>query len=208
MDMQKKSLAEKMISVMKECSYIEKDGTNSFHKYKYVSSNAVLQKVNDALVNHRVASFTRTRIISAEVATTNKGAQEKFVTAEAIITLVNADASEDKMEISAIGSGQDAGDKAVAKAQTMAIKYAWTMTLNISTGDDPEKDEQTDRSTSAAQSFADEYEQVYTKEQYQNLVDKTKRFISSFSAAEATLLRNAAQRAQARIAPPKEKGMM
>lgn len=42
------------------------------------------------------------------------------------------------------GSGQDAGDKAIMKAQTAAIKYAYMMSLCIATGDDPEADSKTD----------------------------------------------------------------
>ena len=39
-----------------------------------------------------------------------------------------------------MGSGQDAADKAVMKAQTAAIKYAFMLSLCIATGDDPEAD--------------------------------------------------------------------
>ena len=44
-------------------------------------------------------------------------------------------------------SGQDAGDKAVMKAQTAAIKYAYMLSLCIATGDDPEADSKTDENS-------------------------------------------------------------
>jgi len=49
-----------------------------------------------------------------------------------------------------MGSGQDSGDKAVMKAQTAAIKYAYLLSFAISTGDDPEADQRTDESSSAS----------------------------------------------------------
>lgn len=48
------------------------------------------------------------------------------------------------IHIKALGSGQDAGDKSCAKAQTMAIKYAYLTSLAIATDDDPEADSHTD----------------------------------------------------------------
>lgn len=44
------------------------------------------------------------------------------------------------MSIVGLGSGQDSGDKAIMKAQTAAIKYAYLLSFAISTGDDPEND--------------------------------------------------------------------
>jgi DNA-directed RNA polymerase subunit M/transcription elongation factor TFIIS len=38
----------------------------------------------------------------------------------------------------------------LSKAQTQAKKYAWLLALNISTGDDPEADERTDRAQEPA----------------------------------------------------------
>jgi len=52
------------------------------------------------------------------------------------IELVNADDANEVMTISGAGSGIDAGDKAIAKAQTMAVKYAWKDTLLIADKDD------------------------------------------------------------------------
>jgi hypothetical protein len=59
-----------------------------------------------------------------------------------------------KSFIVGLGSGQDVGDKAVMKAQTAAIKYAYLMSLAISTNDDPEADSRTDEGTASAQGQA------------------------------------------------------
>lgn len=137
-------LASKIIKVMDDCHYVEKDKANAFHKYRYASAEAILSRVNAALVSHGIATFAKTEILSSETLTTAKGSPEKFVTARVVITLVDAQTGE-AQEISGMGSGQDVGDKAIAKAQTMATKYAWITSLCIATGDDPEEDEDLDR---------------------------------------------------------------
>lgn len=137
-------LASKIIRVMDDCHYVEKDKANAFHKYRYASAEAILSRVNAALVAHGIATFAKTEILSSETLVTAKGSPEKFVTARVVITLVDAQTGESQ-EISGMGSGQDVGDKAIAKAQTMATKYAWITSLSIATGDDPEEDEDLDR---------------------------------------------------------------
>jgi hypothetical protein len=139
-----KSLASKLCKIMSECAYVQKDGRNEFHRYNYASAANVLEKVNESCVKHNVASFPVYEIISDKERTTSKGGTESLVTVQAKLTIIDGD-SGDMLTAVALGSGQDAGDKAVAKAQTMALKYAWMTTLNISTGDDPEADEETDK---------------------------------------------------------------
>ena len=59
------------------------------------------------------------------------------------VTLIDSESGE-SFAIKGLGSGQDAGDKALAKAQTMALKYCYMASLAIATGDDPEADSQID----------------------------------------------------------------
>ena len=134
-----KNIAMKMVKVMQECAYVQKQGFNAFNKYKYASAANVLEKVNDALTKNNVASFVTPKLISFTDVTTNTGKAEHLATVEATILLVDADSGE-SITVVGLGSGQDNGDKGVMKAQTAAIKYAWMLTLNISTGDDPEAD--------------------------------------------------------------------
>ena len=139
-----KSLASKLCKIQGECAYVQKDGKNEFHRYKYASAANVLEKVNDACVANNVASFPVYQILSEKDRPTKSGGVETLVTVQVALTIIDGD-SDDQITPIALGSGQDAGDKAVAKAQTMALKYAWMTTLNISTGDDPEADEETDK---------------------------------------------------------------
>ena len=50
-------LSKKLVEVMKDCRYIAKNGTNSFHGYKYATSADVLEKVNASLTKNGIVSI-------------------------------------------------------------------------------------------------------------------------------------------------------
>lgn len=140
------NIATKMIEVMNECSHIMKNGNNSFHSYKYATCSDVLEKVNSSFVKHGIATMAIPELLGMEKVTTSKGNKEHLATVKITIMLTDAESGE-VMSITGLGSGQDSGDKAVMKAQTAAIKYAYLMSLAISTGDDPEKETEPDKSS-------------------------------------------------------------
>lgn len=137
------SIAKKYVKVMEACGYIQKKGRNDFHRYNYAMASDVLEKVNEACVANGIATLANVEVISIFDVTTNKGNIEKLATVRTIYTLMCTDTGE-TMQISGIGSGQDAGDKAIMKAETASAKYAWMLSMNISTGDDPEADTSVD----------------------------------------------------------------
>ncbi len=138
------NLTTKLVQIMQECAYVQKNGTNEFHKYSYATSADVLERINSALTKHNVCSVACSELISLIDVTTNKGNLEHLATVKVAITLIDADSGE-QLTITGIGSGQNSGDKAVMKAQTAAIKYAYLLSMAISTGDDPEADSMTDQ---------------------------------------------------------------
>ena len=138
-------LAEKLIEVMKFCKYVVRNGLNTFHKYKYATSADVLEKVNAAFTKQGIATIVIPEIVEDATITTAKGTVEHLVTVKIEVTLVDKDSGETAI-FRGFGSGQDATDKAVMKAQTAALKYAYMLSLAIATGDDPEADEKTDES--------------------------------------------------------------
>ena len=99
--------------------------------------------MNAALVKHKLAAIVSPEIVGSSDVINNKGNTEHLVTVKAVITLVDTESGE-SVVVTGIGSGQDGGDKAVMKAQTAAIKYAYMLSLAISTNDDPEADSKTD----------------------------------------------------------------
>ena len=136
-------ISKKLVAVMKDCSHVAKNGTNDFHHYDYATAADVLQMVNESLTKHGISSVVSTSLADFHDVTTAKGNIEHLATVEIAVTLTDSDSGE-SVSIKALGSGQDAGDKAIAKAQTMAIKYAYLTSLAIATGDDPEADSHTD----------------------------------------------------------------
>ena len=138
-----KELAKKLSKVMQECSHIQKNGTNSYHGYRYATSADVLERVNESLVKNGIASAAHPELVSMENVTNARGTTEHLATVSMAIELTDTE-SGDTCTIYGIGSGQDVGDKAVMKAETAAIKYAYLLSLAVSTGDDPEADARTD----------------------------------------------------------------
>ena len=138
-----KNLAKKLVEVMKDCGHVAKNGSNDFHKYKYATAADVLSLVNDSLTKHGIMSAVDSNLIEMREVTTVKGNSERLATVETVVTLTDSDSGE-SVKIKGLGSGQDAGDKSVMKAQTAAIKYSYLLSFSISTGDDPEADTHTD----------------------------------------------------------------
>lgn len=140
-------IAKKMVAISSECGHVVKNGFNDFHKYKYATAADVLEAVNASLVKHKVASIATPSILSSFDVTNAKGNVEHQVTVGINITLIDSESGE-FIDLYGIGTGQDAGDKAVMKAETAAIKYAYLLSMAISTGDDPEADTTTDADNS------------------------------------------------------------
>ena len=136
-------ITKKFVEVMKDCSHVSKNGTNSFHNYKYATAADVLEKVNYSLTKYGIASVVTPNLLSMQQVTTAKGNVEQLATVEVTITLIDSDSGE-TLTLKGLGSGQDPSDKSIAKAQTMALKYAYLASLTIATGDDPEADLHTD----------------------------------------------------------------
>lgn len=141
-------IAAKLSKVMAACHYVQKCGKNQFHNYKYAMAADVLEKVNNSLVENGLAAVVTPELIDFKDVTTAKGNTERLATVKTTITLIDSESGE-TLQLTGLGSGQDAGDKAVMKAQTASIKYAWMLSLQISTGDDPEADETVDERTSS-----------------------------------------------------------
>ena len=139
-----KQIAKKLVQVMADCAYVQKNGSNDFHKYKYATAADVLEKVNASLVKHCVAVTAQAELIDLRDVVTLKGSTERLATVKTTLTLIDAESGE-SVSCSGIGSGQDPGDKAAMKACTASIKYAYMLTLAMATGDDPEADSSVDQ---------------------------------------------------------------
>ena len=154
------SIAKKLVKVMQECSFVPKNGTNSYHNYKYVTAEDVLSAVNKSLAKYGIACIVIPTLESNIDVVNQKGNIEHLATVSVHIQLIDSESGE-AVDLFGMGSGQDAADKAVMKAQTAAIKYAFMLSLCIATGDDPEADARTDEGS------YDEPQYRQTQPQYQ-----------------------------------------
>ena len=148
-------LAVKLIEVMRMCKYVVRNGVNTFHRYRYATSADVMEKVNAAFTKYGIATIVVPEIVKDESVTTTKGTVEHLITVKIEVTLVDKDSGETAI-FRGFGSGQDSTDKAVMKAQTAALKYAYMLSLAMATGDDPESDEKTDENMSVNKVTEDE----------------------------------------------------
>ena len=124
------ALKEKLLNVMAECSHISRDAYNSEVGYPYVTAAKLNDVVNRALIANRIVTTAQSKLVDMRVADKNI-----LATVEVEITLYDVD-SDESLTIRGVGSGIDAGDKSVAKAQTMAVKYAWSKSLLIADSSD------------------------------------------------------------------------
>ena len=124
-------ITEKLLRVMQACAHIGKDAVNDEVGYPYVSAAKINDAVNRALTDNGIATTAESKII--DIRTIDKNI---LATVEVEITLYDG---EETLKIKGVGSGIDSFDKSVAKAQTMAVKYAWKNTLLIAdSSDDPD----------------------------------------------------------------------
>lgn len=132
-------LAKKIVAVMKECHNVEKKSFNNKQGYKYASAAALVSMVNDALTKNNIATLAETELLKKDIVTSSEGKTSNYASVKITVTLIDADSGE-TAKISGVGDGWDSLDKAVAKAQTQALKYAYMSSFAIAQGDDPDDD--------------------------------------------------------------------
>lgn len=137
-------IAAKILEVMQAVGYLQKDKENKEQHYKYLSTEHALEKINEALLKQKLITQSVYQVTESKEKPTKNGAIWQLVTVSCTLTIIDAESDEVLVNV-AFGSGTDPGDKAVAKAQTQARKYAWLSALNIPVGDDPEEDSSTDK---------------------------------------------------------------
>ncbi|MHC5227546.1 ERF family protein [Enterococcus sp. LJL99] len=132
-----KKLIHKIAEITQEVKRIPKTGWNDFHKYAYATESDIKQVIREELAKRDLVLFSDIVSHKVDEVLTAKGKTEYRTTIEVIYTLEDAETSETRM-FKGVGTGQDAGDKGVYKAQTGALKYALTNLFQVPTGADPE----------------------------------------------------------------------
>jgi len=132
--METKTLHSKLLEIMKEVGYLQKDGTNDFHHYNYVTERKVSEVFRNALASRSILFLTSVEDHSHDGQLSTVATRHQFIDVE----------SGETLEFCSAGEGYDKGDKGVYKAITGATKYALVKFFLLPTGDDPEADMHTD----------------------------------------------------------------
>ena len=133
------AIGTKMTAVMEACRYMPKDAENTFQHYRYTTAAGMFAKINEAMTAQGLYTQVEMTLLDMRDATTSKGNAEKHATVSAKIIVTDSESGE-TVTFTGLGSGQDAGDKAIMKANTAALKYAYIGGLCIAMSDDPESD--------------------------------------------------------------------
>jgi hypothetical protein len=131
-------IAAALHAVMSKVTYVQKQGKNDFHGYKYASEADLLEKLRPAMVEEGLML-----IPSIDYASQIDAHGNTMVTIN--YTLIHKSGEIWPHVIKAAGCGNDrnkngVGDKGLYKALTGANKYLLFKLFQIETGDDPEND--------------------------------------------------------------------
>jgi len=134
-------IAKALHAVMAKVSYVQKDGKNAFHGYRYASEAALLAALRPAMIEEGIFLIPSISFVKPIDDHGNTHVEMEY-------TLVHKDGDVWPYTIRAAGVGNDrakngaVGDKGVYKAITGANKYLLFKMFQIETGDDPETDTQ------------------------------------------------------------------
>jgi hypothetical protein len=139
-------LHRKLAQVMYEAERIPKNGVyDGPGRFRFVQAGDAADVIRKALAEKNVTMIpTSIELLSESEHETAKGTTMTTITVRTTWTLTDGETGE-TVVIQSMGSGADAGDKASPKAQTNAMKYALLMGFLLSTGDDSELSDSSDR---------------------------------------------------------------
>ncbi len=137
---QGRPLARKLALVLADVHRVPKNGRNDFHRYDYVYEADLVDHIRDKLAEHGVAIFPSVADHSVEEMQDARNRTTYLTTVTLDVTLIDGE-SGDMLTTTWVGQGMDSADKGYYKAYTGAIKYFLMKTFLISTGDDPELDD-------------------------------------------------------------------
>lgn len=143
-------LVAKIAEAMDVIGGVEKKGHNERQNYRYVKAADVAKAFRHELFKRGVILIANETKLEHELVETNSGGRMRFVTLTVEYTL--QDELETLGPMTAIANAMDSGDKAIFKAKTGALKY-FLRTLGIlpDEKDDPEADEEVDKSAGPPQ---------------------------------------------------------
>ena len=143
---EKKNLYQRILAIMDDVPYLQKDdnvSTGAGKSYKAITEEKVTTAIRAAMINHGVVivpveqEYDRT-----DLTLVDKNGNEKVSRLATVATkyrIINVDDPDDYIIAVSNGEGADTQDKGVGKAMTYAYKYLLLRTFAIPTGEDPDK---------------------------------------------------------------------
>lgn len=128
------NIYEKILAVMTDVEYLQKDGRVSSEKvnYNFLSEEKITANVRNSMIDHKLVMFP----VNCCQVISQTGFDEIIMT----YRFLDVEAPDSFIDVQTKGCGYDKGDKKSYKAMTGAFKYAMRQTFMISTGDDPDKE--------------------------------------------------------------------
>lgn len=137
---QERRLVKKLAEIMSAVKYIQKTGYNKFHKYSYATEADVSEAVREQLAQRFVMMIPSVLRREVREHKNRSGNVEYIAIVDMEFKFIDGESGEE-IVFHFSGEGQDAGDKAIYKAETGTQKYAMMKVFQIPTGDDPELDQ-------------------------------------------------------------------
>jgi hypothetical protein len=149
-------------AVMNQVGYVQKQGKNDFHKYRYAGEGHLLEVLRPAMVKEGLVLIPSHREVS-------KPDEFGNTTVTVDYTLAHKDGEVWPEKITVVGCGNDknskggVGDKGIYKAATGANKYLLFKLFQIETGDDPEVESAHDKDGAPVKPQASQQDPTQTK---------------------------------------------
>ncbi len=139
-----RSLVKKLAEIMGEVERVPKNGRNNAQGYDYVMEADILDAVRGGMAKRSLVMFPSVVDSKWGELLTKSGGKLRLCTSTVCFTIEDGDSGETR-SLNMLGEGTDQGDKASYKAATGAEKYALLKLFMISTGDDPERDDDSNK---------------------------------------------------------------
>jgi len=120
------NIHQRILAVMREISYIQKEDKMVNDMYRFVSHDAVTAALHPLMVDHGITCLT---------SVTKHKQDGNRSEASILLTFVNVDNPEDRIEVYGYGHGIDNQDKGPGKAVSYAVKMLLLKTFLLETGD-------------------------------------------------------------------------
>lgn len=145
-------LLNKIFSVQQEVEILQKIHANETQKYMFARESDFIAKIKPLLGEHKLVVFPSALKTTVRDTCYSGGAPAESATIE--MSYIIADIEDGgEIEIPVSAAGKDQGDKAIAKALTMANKYFLAKTFQMeTTTDDPENDKYNNEPAPASKS--------------------------------------------------------